>query len=291
MRTCAKTMNAKASTGGAFLSGDKMKTTTSTQKGFTLVELAIVMTIIGLLIGGILKGQELMLNARVTATIAQIRSYEAAATTFRDSYAALPGDMANAENRLPGCEASCNPAVVANAGDSIIGDPQWSNGWASQGVTLADTSVDKETTLFWIHLMAADLISGISPLPITTPATAVSWGVTHPAARINGGFVVGYSDGTRWQPGLTATAGTNPSGITIALNTSPIQDLGTIAGLNPLSAGKAAQIDRKMDDGRPSSGYVQAYGVLGSCFTAQTTLAYKEGATGNDCGLLFRIQG
>ncbi|MCK5555335.1 MAG: prepilin-type N-terminal cleavage/methylation domain-containing protein, partial [Alphaproteobacteria bacterium] len=56
------------------------------QKGFTLVELAIVLTIIGLLIGGILKGQQLMQNARVTATIAQIQAIESATTTFRDTY-------------------------------------------------------------------------------------------------------------------------------------------------------------------------------------------------------------
>ena len=51
----------------------------SNQKGFTLVELAIVMTIIGLLIGGVLKGQELMENARVTSTVAQVKGYEGAA--------------------------------------------------------------------------------------------------------------------------------------------------------------------------------------------------------------------
>jgi prepilin-type N-terminal cleavage/methylation domain-containing protein len=264
--------------------------TTHKQSGFTLVELAIVMTIIGLLIGGILKGQELMLNARVTATIAQVRSYEAAATTFRDSFASLPGDMPGASTRLPGCVASCDP-VAASAGNSIIGNPLWSAGWASQGVALSDTTVSKETTLFWIHLLAADLISGVSPEPITTPATAVQWGVTHPQARINGGFVIGYANGAGVQPGLAATVNTNPTGLQLALNTAPNIALGTTAGQNPLTAGKAAQIDRKMDDGRPSSGFVQAYGVTASCFTAAGTLVYAEGTTGNDCGVLFRIQG
>src|ERR1700722_1138400 len=79
------------------------------QKGFTLVELAIVLTIIGLLIGGILKGQQLITNARVTAQISQIKSVEAAATTFNDTYAGLPGDLATASVRLPA--TGCGGAV------------------------------------------------------------------------------------------------------------------------------------------------------------------------------------
>ena len=60
------------------------------QAGFTLVELAIVMIIIGLLIAGVLKGQALIGNAKVTAQVAQIKSIDAATSTFKDMYAALP---------------------------------------------------------------------------------------------------------------------------------------------------------------------------------------------------------
>ena len=100
--------------------------TTSTTKGFTLVELAIVMTIIGLLIGGILKGQELIENARVTATIAQVKSYEAATSTFRDRFDALPGDMPSASTRIAGCNTNCNPGTAAGqGGNSIVGTTGW----------------------------------------------------------------------------------------------------------------------------------------------------------------------
>lgn len=262
-------------------------TKTTTQKGFTLVELAIVMTIIGLLIGGILKGQELMLNARVTATIAQVRSYEAAATTFRDSFASLPGDMQNAQTRLPGCTAACNPDT-GTGGNSIIGAPTWASTWASQFVALSGTGAGRETVLFWLHLLQADLISGVSPESIT--ATAAQWGVTHPQARINGGFIVGYADGTANPPG-GATTTTRPTGMVLAIMNAPNVALDVVAGQNPLTASKAAQIDRKMDDGRPSSGFVQAYGVTTSCIGPVATPAYVESTTGNDCGLVFRVQG
>src|SRR5437016_3490712 len=84
---------------------------TRAEVGFTLVELAIVMIIIGLLIAGVLKGQALIANARVTATVAQNKAVEAAVSTFRDTYAGLPGDIFNPATRLPNCAgAPCNTA-------------------------------------------------------------------------------------------------------------------------------------------------------------------------------------
>ena len=272
------------------------------QKGFTLVELAIVMTIIGLLIGGILKGQELMQNARVTATIAQVRSYEAATTTFRDTYAAIPGDMPNAQNRIPGCTVNCNPASgVGLAGNTFVGAPGWGTGGftaqvasATAAMNVPPSAVGDETVLYWAHLLLADLIAGVSNAALN--GSVPSWGDTHPQARIGGGFIVGWGDGTIG-PGSTATAGTGPAGMLLALVQGPTTG-GTaamqVAGQQPLTPARAAQIDRKMDDGRPTGGFVQAYGVTANCFTTGSTsanAAYVESSTVNSCGLLFRIQG
>jgi prepilin-type N-terminal cleavage/methylation domain-containing protein len=62
------------------------------QRGFTLVEIAIVLVIIGLLLGGVLKGQELIYNQKVKSTYDNYRQYTAAMYGYQDRYKALPGD-------------------------------------------------------------------------------------------------------------------------------------------------------------------------------------------------------
>ncbi len=267
------------------------------QKGFTLVELAIVMTIIGLLIGGVLKGQELMQTARVTATAAQVKAYEAAVTTFRDAYGAIPGDVVNADTRIPGCNTACANNAVGTVGDGIVGNPAWASSSTTWNAQVTGTiggapsnTAEGETYLFWTHLLMANLITGVTDEPIRGAVTP-SWGVTHPAAKIGGGFVVGNTVGTV-TPGSPAPANTGPTGMVLALVLTPTTAISsTTTGTNVLTPLRAATLDRKLDDGRPAMGYVQAYGLQSSCFIDGTALSYRESVTSPDCGLIIRIQG
>jgi prepilin-type N-terminal cleavage/methylation domain-containing protein len=129
------------------------------QAGFTLVELAIVMIIIGLLIARVLKGQALIHDARVTSTVAQTKAIEAATTTFRDTYNFIPGDMTNPTVRLPNCLI----APCSNAG----------NGDAKLAFTPA-AAPNGENQAFFPQLYVASLMTGLQPGPAAARHSVVT---------------------------------------------------------------------------------------------------------------------
>src|SRR3954471_18671131 len=74
----------------------RTNTASRSQAGFTLVEIAIVLVIIGLLLGGILKGQEMITQAKIKNIINDFNGLSAAMYSYQDRYRALPGDELNA---------------------------------------------------------------------------------------------------------------------------------------------------------------------------------------------------
>jgi prepilin-type N-terminal cleavage/methylation domain-containing protein len=197
------------------------------QSGFTLVELAIVLMIIGLLIGGILKGQELINNARVTSTIRQVQSYDAAVTTFRDSYGMLPGDITNPSARIPNCTTTqCNTAGNNN------GRIETSN---------------FEYISFWLHLANTNLISGINTAATTNIA---------PKSLLNGVFHVNQNSSGKnqlemWDP--------NADSNTISASQAARMDRKMDDGM-PLTGdvGTIASDDNCYIDADPWAGYNEA---------------------------------
>lgn len=118
------------------------------QQGFTLIEIAIVLVIIGLLVGGVLQGQELIENSRVKQATRDFNGTAAAMFAYQDRYGALPGDDGNT-------------AAVQARGSS------WSSaniGGNADGRLRADRTrtfnPNQETDVFWRQLRAAGFIAG-----------------------------------------------------------------------------------------------------------------------------------
>src|SRR5258706_14298130 len=106
-----------------------------TQKGFTLVEIAIVLVIIGLLLGGILKGQEMITQAKIKNVVADFSGISAAYYGYQDRYRAIPGDDSGAGTRWTGAQQGNGNGVVAG--------------------TYNSSTANDESRLWWDHLRRA----------------------------------------------------------------------------------------------------------------------------------------
>lgn len=77
------------------------------QTGFTLIELAVVLVIIGLIIGGILKMGSIRQSAQAKDIISMIGDISAATSSFKENYKYLPGDFPAAANEIANVAALC----------------------------------------------------------------------------------------------------------------------------------------------------------------------------------------
>lgn len=114
------------------------------QQGFTLVEIAVVLVIIGLLLGGILKGQELINSAKVKNVIGDFRNTATYIYAYQDRFRALPGDDPAAVRHLCSGGGAC---TVAGNGNGVI-----NGSW--------DAGADTESVHLWQHLRLAGLATG-----------------------------------------------------------------------------------------------------------------------------------
>ncbi len=115
------------------------------QLGFTLIELAIVLVIIGLLLGGVLKGQELINSAKVKSMATDFKNIQVYLYGYQDKFKALPGDDKAASSHLAG---AINATTGGTPGDAVI-----------EGL-YGSTTATEESALFWQHVRLAGLAAG-----------------------------------------------------------------------------------------------------------------------------------
>jgi prepilin-type N-terminal cleavage/methylation domain-containing protein len=189
------------------------------QAGFTLIELAIVLVIIGLLLGGVLKGQELINSAKVKNLANDFRTIPVYIYGYQDKFKALPGDDKNSV-------AHVGSAALPGDGNGALG-----GNWFDAGANDAS-----EAYQFWRHVRLANLASGV------TDITNADW---RPTNADGGpiGIMAGTNDATK-------TAMKDGSGNAIK---------GSYVICSQGILGKyVIQLDVTMDDGNSSTGSMLA---------------------------------
>ena len=231
------------------------------QQGFTLIEMSIVLAIIGLIVGGILKGQEVVNNGRLKSQVAQVDAIKAAVFSFQDKFNYLPGDLSASLAGLystTGIDGS-QFGIVSTVSSVGVND---------------GGAVETVNYYAWAQISLANLIGGINTTTITQSTLQ---------ARVNNAFTF---FGT-WN----STYGGQFNGVRIQGSSST-----DLPGMRTLDA---SGIDTKYDDGNPTSGSVlvdsNTTATTANCTTAAaTSTTAKYAGTGSKsaqyCVLLWQIQ-
>jgi prepilin-type N-terminal cleavage/methylation domain-containing protein len=234
------------------------------KRGFSLVELAIVLVIMGLLAVGATSGRSMLRAAELKTVISNVETYKIALDNFKLQYEGLPGDLKNATSFWAG-------ATNGN-GDGKIGT----------GAVTDDT----EAYYIWDHLSKAQLVSGV----FSGSGTAAVIGTNVPAAKSVTG--AGYSIVYQASPFSYADElGRSFSANYIILGANHASD--NYLSTSSLNPDDAFYIDSKIDDGTPDFGTVLGglgNGASGTCTTGSApNILYNFTNSGTACILEFSL--
>ena len=216
--------------------------------GFTLIELAIVLVIIGLLLGGVLKGQELINSAKAKSIANDLKNTQILLYGYQDKFRALPGDDANVA-------AHVTNGVLATTGGTV-GNGRIEGAWNSEVTT-------DESYLFWQHVRLAGLATGS-----TTVGDAA--------------FIPRHSDGGRI--GLQSLNGFTAMPDAVATGTGANPMVGTFVVCASGVTGRIAkQIDVQLDDGTTDSGNIRVRSDATGAASSLANAAVTDGGTFTLC--------
>lgn len=271
-------------------------TSDSNSAGFTLIELSIVLVIIGLIVGGVIFGKDLINSAKIRSQVSQIERYQSAVNTFKLKYGYLPGDISDPTASAFGFIArGIHPGQ--GDGNAIIEGNYANNTATNWGLII----MGGETAVFWRDLTTAKLLDGgsntRSSILCTPGCTGVftgNFGDYFPAASIgNGNYIHVYS-----------TTKQNYFGLSI-----PTSLLGNsqITASTGLTVSQAYSIDNKLDNGLPQTGRItanyvntNAVGWSANAAAASATTCFdttsgnysvgQNSGDGVNCALSFKFQ-
>ena len=265
----------------------------SDKQGFTLIELAIVLVIIGVLVGSVIIGKTLIESSKLQTVITDADSYTSAVNNFKQAYQSLPGDFSNAQGVWGSLSSLCHTASDKTNGTCNGNGNGQITGNGSGGAATANNAA--EIFLFWQHLNRAGMLpQSLSGAAGAGGGSAAIIGTNTPAGSIKGsGFsVIWYGDLT--------TAGSCGSAQCFAGNYGNVLVFGasSISGSYPYIANditykpilmteQAQYIDTKIDDGNPTSGKIRSYSNASSFSSCTNGSIYNLTNTTRSCSLIF----
>lgn len=251
-------------------------TSKSALRGFSLVELAIVLVILGLLVGGILGGKSLIRAAELRNVTSESQKYIAATKSFRDKYFALPGDMNNASQFWGLRTAISCFATPSTDARTCDGD--------GDGTIEISVPSSRESLRYWQHLANAGLIEGSYD-----GVGSVMLGSAND--RQLGISRLGRTEWVVEWIGTITGVGTLFNGD--YANALYIDLIGNLSSGATLSPQETWNIDTKHDDGMPATGVIVAF-PYATCSDAVSnatlTANYLLTETPNTCWLVYRRQ-
>ena len=256
------------------------------RQGFTLIELSIVLVIIGLIVGGIFVGRDLINAAALRGIVKQVEEYETAVNTFRVKYNCLPGDCLNATD-FWGTAAACNgPGNHITAYSPLTcngnGNGHLVGSMAADIVNTNNTSTPWENLTFWQHLVNAGLISGSYVGQFGDFNNGIVPGTNVPLLRTYPNAIITVSN----EENTVSNHWYNNQPIFM----TGVYNVGLGRPNDPyLTPAEALALDMKFDSGHSSTGKIRFdWGISsGSCVNGTSPVGYDTTKTGIGCSLYF----
>jgi prepilin-type N-terminal cleavage/methylation domain-containing protein len=257
------------------------------QRGFTLIEMSVVLMIIGAIVGAIMFGRSLVTVSRLQTVITDMDNYTTATNNFKQTYEALPGDFNNADTIFGpdsnGCPSGMYTTGLTGAHTGTGGGTTGTCNGNGNGQLIAATaaSTPGETFLFWQHLYYAKMINQ-SVSNQAGPAGSGYYdslvGKNVPSGSMKGS---GFSMIWIGRPGVTTPAYCTTSNCFAGSYGNALifgnQVTGSPSWGPILTPDQAASIDNKIDDGFPGTGSVRAM-LSTSTITPKCTVANASNA-------------